>query len=455
MSDDVAHLLIVDDDEGIRKQLRWALDEYRILEASDHSSALAAIRGRSIPVVILDLGLPPDQDGPSEGFRVLDDIITATPDTKVIVMTGQTDRAYALKAVSSGAYDFYEKPPELDALSLIVSRAARLHDLEQENQRLSANARLDPLPGVVSADPAMLQVCEEVRRFAASDITILLVGESGTGKEVLARAIHSLSDRSEAPYVAMNCAAVPEALLESEVFGHEKGAFTGAHKSVIGKAELANKGTLLLDEIGDLPLALQAKLLRFLQERVIERLGGRRPIPVDIRVISATNRDPRQLIEEGMFREDLYYRLSEAVVEIPPLRSRPGDTIAIARHLVEVYAREKGKTVRGFTPRALTALASYRWPGNVRELENRIKRALVTTSESRIDVNDLALPNGEGQAAAPGPTQTLREARECAERSVVESALAEADGNISKAAKILDTSRPTLYQLLKQYKLRD
>ena len=447
-------LLVVDDDEGIRKQLRWALDDYKVLEAWDHGSALSAIRGKSIPVVVLDLGLPPDQDGPSEGFRVLNQILTTAPTTKVIVMTGQTDREFALKAIGTGAYDFYQKPLELDALSLMVERAVRLHQLETENRRLSEQANSTPLPGLVSADTAMLKVCEEVRRFAKAEISVLLVGESGTGKELLARAMHDLSDRAEGEYVAINCAAVPETLLESEIFGHEKGAFTGAVKTVIGKAEQANNGTLLLDEIGDLPLALQAKLLRFLQERVIQRLGGRRSIPVDIRLVSATNRDPRDLIDQGLFREDLYYRLSEAVVQIPPLRDRPNDTLAIARYLVQEFGNEKRIYGRSFTPDAVAALTSYSWPGNVRELENRIKRALVTTNGTRIDAAALELSPAGDQRPEQIAVQTLQEARENAERAVIERALAETDGNISRTAQILGISRPTLYQLLKQLGLK-
>ena len=459
-------LLVVDDDEGIRRQLRWALDGFSVIEAEDRGSAVARVEKDGAPVVILDLGLPPDVDGPSEGLQALEEILRIAPDTKVIVMTGQTEREYAVQAVGLGAYDFYQKPLELDALQLVVGRAMRLVELETENRRLADSAgEAAPLPGLVTSDPAMLKVCEEVKRFAAANMTILVVGESGTGKEVLARAIHDLSARARQPYVAINCAAVPDTLLESEFFGHEKGSFTGANKSVQGKVELANKGTLLLDEIGDLPLPLQAKLLRFLQERVIGRVGGRREIPVDIRVVSATNRDPQSLIEEGLFREDLYYRLSEAVVQIPPLRERPNDIIAIAQHLLGKFGKETGLASPGFTQTALSSLAGYAWPGNVRELENRIKRALVTADGGRIDDSALDLPRRAGQtgragaegdpaAAGEAPVLTLKEAREQAERLAVERAMAAAEGNISKASKLLETSRPTLYQLLKQHDIK-
>ena len=463
MSEANSALLIVDDDEGIRRQLRWALDGFQVLEAKDRASAVATVKKRGVPVVVLDLGLPPDVDGPSEGLQALEEILAIAPDAKVIVMTGQTEREYAVKAVGLGAYDFYQKPLEMDALELVVGRAMRLFELEAENRRLSSGAeQATPLPGLVGSDPSMLKVCEAVKRFAAADMTILLVGESGTGKELVARAIHDLSKRAAQPYVPINCAAVPDTLLESEFFGHEKGSFTGANKSVQGKVEMANKGTLLLDEISDLPLALQAKLLRFLQERVIERIGGRKEIPVDIRVVSATNRDPQQLIDEGRFREDLYYRLSEAVVQIPPLRERPNDIIAISQHLLGRFARETGIASSGFTQDALSGLASYDWPGNVRELENRVKRALVTADGARIDLAALDLPRGdaegngaEASAAVPDlPVLTLKEAREQAERDAVERAMIAAGGNISKAAKLLETSRPTLYQLLKLHDIR-
>jgi two-component system NtrC family response regulator len=420
-----------------------------VAEAEDRPSALALVRKHPVPVVILDLGLPPDADGPSEGLRALEEILSTAPQTKVIVMSGQSEREYAIRAVGAGAYDFYQKPLDFDSLNLMVGRAIRLYELEAENRRLVTSANASPLPGLVTNDPKMLKVCEQLRLFAAADMTVLLVGESGTGKELLARAIHTLSKRSAQPYVAINCAAVPDTLLESEFFGHEKGTFTGAHKSVAGKAEMANKGTLLLDEIGDLPIALQAKLLRFLQERVVERVGGRKLIPVDIRVISATNRDPKKLIEEGLFREDLYYRLSEAVVSIPPLRERPSDIVAISQHLLAKFSAEAGFAVRSFTLEALAAMTSYPWPGNVRELENRIKRAVVTSQTASIGADAMELSSPQQK----GGTPTLRDARENAERTAIQSAMAEAGGNVSKAANILETSRPTLYQLMKRYQI--
>ncbi|MCG8359130.1 MAG: PEP-CTERM-box response regulator transcription factor [Kiloniellales bacterium] len=450
MSANAASLLIVDDDDGLRRQLRWAFDGLEVFDAGDREAALSVVGREQPPVVLLDLGLPPDPDGPSEGLRTLREILSAAPETKVIVMTGQEEREYALKAIAFGAYDFYQKPLEVEILQHMIQRAVNLHALETENRRLATASAETPLTGFVTSDPETIKVCEQIRRFAAAGVTVLLIGESGTGKEVLARAVHEMSDRVDGPFVAINCAAIPENLLESELFGYEKGAFTGAVKTTPGKVELANKGSLLLDEISELPMPLQAKLLRFLQERVVERVGGRKQISVDIRVIAATNRDPRSLIEDGGFREDLFFRLSEAVVNIPPLRKRAKDVVILSHHLLERYCKELGRNLRGFTPDALAALSRHHWPGNVRELENRIKRAVVTAERGLIDVENLDLP----KKPSGGARITLKQARQSAEEAAIKAAMAEAEGNISRAAKILGTSRPTLYNLLEQYKLQ-
>ncbi len=443
-------LLIVDDDEGLRRQLSWAFDDCEVIVAGDRQSALGLVREHHPPVVVLDLGLPPDPHGPTEGMAVLQAILAQEPATKVIVMSGQTQREYAVQAVARGAYDFYQKPIEIETLNLIVQRAYHLHSLEEENRRLQGVDVRTALPGLITTNTDMLRLCEEIRRFAPSDVTVLLLGESGTGKEVFARATHDLSKRAKGPFVPINCAAIPEHLLESELFGHEKGAFTGAVKTTPGKVEVADGGTLFLDEIGDLPLPLQAKLFRFLQERVIERIGGRRQIPVDIRIVSATNKDLAKLIEGGQFREELYYRLAETVISIPPLRDRPDDAVVIAHHFLRHMAKAQGRAIKGFTAEALAAISSCAWPGNVRELENRIKRAVVAAHGHTVTLEDLGLPTAQRESQ----TGTLKEFREKAERRAITQAIAETEGNVSKAAKILDVSRPTLYQLLREYNIK-
>jgi two-component system NtrC family response regulator len=443
-------LLIVDDDEGLRRQLGWAFNDWEVVLAGDRETALSVVRDQHPPVVVLDLGLPPDPHGPTEGLAALDSILSAAPDTKIVVMSGQTQREYAVRAVGRGAYDFYQKPIEIETLSLIVQRAYRLHSLEEENRRLSRSGTSTALPGLITANPEMLALCDELRRFAPSDVSVLLLGESGTGKEVLAHAAHELSHRSKQPFVAINCAAIPEHLLESELFGHEKGAFTGAVKTTPGKVELADGGTLFMDEIGDLPLPLQAKLFRFVQERVIERVGGRRQIAVDLRIVSATNKDLSRLIAGGTFREELYYRLAEVVIRIPPLRDRPDDAVLLAHHFLHSQAAVNGRPVRGFSKDALTAISQYAWPGNVRELENRVKRAVVAAHEPYIKIEDLGLLSDEGD----GSSCTLKQMREKAERQAITRAMIETEGNVSKAAKMLDISRPTLYQMLKEYDIK-
>lgn len=443
-------LLVVDDDEGLRKQLRWAFDDCEVFLAEERREAVALIERERPSVVLLDLGLPPDPHGPTEGLAILQAILSVAPETKVIVMSGQTQREYAVQAVARGAYDFYQKPIEIETLGLIVRRAFRLFSLEDENRKLVSSAVEVPLPGLVTANPKMLQVCQQMRRFAPSDVTILLLGESGTGKEVFARAAHSLSKRANKPFIPINCAAIPEHLLESELFGHEKGAFTGAIKSTAGKVEMADGGTLFLDEIGDLPLPLQAKLFRFVQERIIERIGGRRPIPVDIRIVCATNQDLIKKITTGEFREELYYRLNEVTIQIPPLRERPDDAVVLAHHFLRQFATEQGRPVRGFTPQALAAISSYNWPGNVRELENRIRRAVVAAQAAHIGPGDLDL----AMAEQAGERTTLKQSRDKAERDAVTRAMIESAGNVSQAARILEISRPTLYQLLREHDIK-
>ncbi len=443
-------LLIIEDDLGLQRQLRWSFDRYELFFAADRESALELVRSESPPVVTLDLGLPPDVDGASEGLATLEAILAEAPETKVIVVTGNEDRDNAVKAVGIGAYDFYQKPIDDEVLALIIDRAHQLYSLEAENRRLVLGDREAPLRGIITSCPAMVKVCRTVEKVAPADVSVLLTGESGTGKEVLARALHELSPRSDGPFIAINCAAIPENLLESELFGHEKGAFTGAVKQTQGKIELADGGTLFLDEIGDLPLPLQVKLLRFLQERVIERVGGRKPIPVNVRVVSATHQELSEMIASGAFREDLFYRISELVVRIPPLRERANDPVILARHFLNRLNKELGRSIRGFTSDALAALAKYDWPGNVRELENRLKRAVIMAEGKRITAQDLEL------AAEPEeiPPLNLKEVRERAERDALTRALAQVDGNVSQAAKLLGVSRPTLYDLMRYHRIK-
>ena len=387
---------------------------------------------------------------PPRGLAALDDIIAAAPATKVIVMTGQTERVYAVQAVGAGAYDFYQKPIEIDVLAPIVNRAYGLYQLEEENRELSNAAAATPIPGLITANPMMQDLLRKVREIAPTDVSVLLYGESGTGKELFARATHDLGRRKRNRFVAINCAAIPDQLLESELFGHERGAFTGAIKMTKGKVEIADGGTLFLDEIGDLSLHLQAKLLRFLQERVIERIGGHQPIKVDVRVVAATNKDLLRAIEKGEFREDLYYRLSEVTIEIPPLRERPEDSVVIANHFVQSYSRDQGRNVRGFSNDALVAISTHLWPGNVRELQNRIKGAVITASGTKITAADLELDN-RGRTSG---RVTLRKARDRAESQAVSMAMLQANGNVSTAAKLLDISRPKLYDLIRLHNIR-
>jgi two-component system NtrC family response regulator len=450
MSDPKPKILLVEDDPGLQKQLKWSLGDYELVVAADRESAIVQLRRHEPPVVLLDLGLPPDADGATEGLAALQQILSLAPATKVIVVTGNLDRSNALKAIQLGAYDFFQKPFDPDVLALMIARALHVHALESENRLLVSHQRGSALQGLITSSEPMLKICRTVEKVAPANATVLLLGESGTGKEVLARGVHELSPRAGKRFVAINCAAIPDTLLESELFGYEKGAFTGAAKQTIGKIEYANEGTLFLDEIGDLPMPLQAKLLRFLQERVIERLGGRGEIPVDVRVVCATHRDLADMIHEGSFREDLYYRLSEITVKIPPLRERPGDAVLLAQAFLERYAREMGRNLHSFTADALAALEAHAWPGNVREMENLIKRATIMADGTRITATDLGL---DGGAAEPQPFN-LRQAREHAERLAINRALAHSEGNIAQAAELLGVTRPTLYDLMAKIGLK-
>ena len=449
MSQSKKHLLIIEDDPGLQKQLRWSLDDYDVLVASDREAALAMVRRHEPAVITMDLGLPPDADGASEGLATLEQILALAPTTKVIVLSGNQDRANAVKAVAMGAYDFYQKPFDLEVLQLIVKRAFHLSQLEAENRKLQRLRPGSALAGIITSSEPMQKICRTIEKVAPVDATVLLLGESGTGKEVLARAVHDLSPRGVKRFVAINCAAIPENLLESELFGYEKGAFTGAAKQTKGKIEYADGGTFFLDEVGDLPMPLQAKLLRFLQERVVERLGGREEIPVDVRVVCATHQDLRRLITEGRFREDLFYRISEVTVNIPPLRERPGDAVLLAHAFLDRYAEQFKKPVKTFAPDAVAAIERHGWPGNVREMENCIKRAVIMSDGNRIEAADLDLP-GAQQEAEP---LNLRQVREAAEREAVLRALARVDGNIARAAELLGVSRPTLYDLIGRYEI--
>lgn len=449
MSDERPVLLMVEDDRGLQKQMRWSFDQYQVVFAEDRDSAIAALRRVEPAVMTLDLGLPPNPDTTDEGFRILEEVLTLAPATKVIALTGQNDRPNAVRAIGMGAYDFFAKPFEAETLGLVIARAFRIADLERENRRLREMRLDDTVAGLVTRDPGMLKVCRQIEKLAPTQATVLLHGESGTGKEVLARALHAGSPRRAKRFVAINCAAIPDALLESELFGYEKGAFTGAARTTPGKIETADGGTLFLDEIGDLPMALQAKLLRFLQERVVERVGGREEIPVDVRVVCATHRNLRERIAEGAFREDLFYRLTEMIVSIPPLRDRAGDASLLAHAFVQRFAKANGRDRLVLRDDALDAIAAHRWPGNVRELENAIKRAVIMAEGNAIAAEDLGLEAPEDPQAF-----NLRQVRDEAEKQAVLKVMARCDGNIARAAELLGVSRPTLYDLLNRFGLR-
>jgi two-component system NtrC family response regulator len=453
MSDMRPKLLIVEDDPGLQRQLRWAYEEYQLFIAGDREEAIELLRAEVPDVVTLDLGLPPDPDGTSEGFATLSEILRIKPETKVIVASGHGARESALDAISGGAYDFYQKPVDIDELGLIVRRAFHVHALERENARLAeiAPEGAAVLGKLITSAPEMLKVARTIERVASAQVSVLLLGASGTGKELLAQGLHDASPRKSGNFVAINCAAIPETLLESELFGHEKGAFTGAVKTTPGKIEQAQGGTLFLDEVGDIPLPLQVKLLRFLQERVIERIGGRQPIAVDTRIVCATHQNLEEMIASGTFREDLYYRLAEIVVRIPALKDRAGDPALLARHFLNRFAKDMNPQVKGLAPDALAALDAWQWPGNVRELENRMKRAVIMADGKHVTAADLDL---DGEREAGGDVVNLKAAREMADRRAIRRAIARTDGNISGAAKMLGISRPTLYDLLKQYQMQ-
>jgi two-component system, NtrC family, response regulator len=439
-------VLIVEDDDGIRRQYRWAFPEFELLLAARRNEAVDMVRRTRPQVAVVDLGLPPDPDGASEGLATLEAVLQIAPETSVIIATGNEDRKHALKAISLGAYDFFQKPVDIEILRVILDRALRLYNLKTENRRLLAAASRSPIEEIVAGSEPMLQLLRTIEKVAPADVSIMLLGESGTGKELLANAVHRLSRRTHGPFVVINCAAIPETLLESELFGHEKGAFTGAVQQVIGKVESANGGTLFLDEIGDLPPAMQVKILRFLQDHMIERIGGRRSIAVDVRVICATHQDLEKLIGEGRFREDLYYRLNEMRLRVPPLRERGADAALLAMHFLRQSNGAYGRKLKGFTSNALAIIARHPWRGNVRELENRVKRAVIMSDGPLVKPADLEFADDEVDLSLD-----LRSARDRAAREVIQLAIAKSDGNITRAAKLLGISRPTLYAMAKEH----
>lgn len=452
MAESKQKLLIVEDDLGLQKQLKWSYEDFEVFCASNRDEAIALLRLEEPDVVTLDLGLPPDPDGVTEGFAVLDEMLKLKPDTKIIVASGHGAKESALRAISAGAWDFYQKPVDIDELHLIVRRAFHVRQLEVQNallQQPEVGGEL-LLGTILTAAPEMVKVARTIERVAPTDASVLLLGASGTGKELLARGLHNASGRKDKPFIAINCGAIPENLLESELFGHEKGAFTGAVKTTEGKLEIANGGTLFLDEVGDIPLALQVKLLRFLQERTIERIGGRKVIPVDVRIVCATHRNLNKMILEQSFRDDLYYRLAEVTVNIPPLSGRTGDAILLAKHFVSRFAREMNPSIKGMATSALTAIDQWKWPGNVRELENRIKRAVIMAEGKFVTADDLDFAEDHEEDRL----LNLKAAREASDRKAIKRAIARTEGNISSAAKLLGVSRPTLYDLLKQYDLQ-
>ena len=435
---------------GLQTQLKWCFDEYKVIAAANRTEALTQLRRHSPPVVLQDLGLPPDADGVGEGLQTLQEILSLAPATKVIVVTGNHDRTNAVKAVSLGAYDFYEKPVDTDILRLLVNRAFHIYALEEQNRQLRESQDGSPLEGIIATDEGMLKVCRMVEKVAPTSASVLILGESGTGKELLARAVHAQSNRHAGRFVAINCAAIPEQLLESELFGYERGAFTGAAKQTIGKVELADGGTLFLDEIGDMPLALQAKLLRFLQDRVIERVGGREEIRVDVRIVCATNQDLSALIAAQRFRQDLYYRIGELSIAVPPLRERGTGTLVIAHAILRRLCAAEARPKRGFTEEATAAIGAYAWPGNVRELENKIRTAVIMSDAPVITAEDLGLAKVLDKTLA----FNLREVRAQAEKEAIRQAMTIADGNVSRAAELLGVTRPTLYDLMERYGMR-
>lgn len=444
-------ILVVDDDLGIQKQLKWSLSGYEVIFAEDRQSAINQLRRHEPKVVTLDLGLPPDPANATEGLAALEEILALAPQTKVIVVTGNNDKDNALKAIALGAYDFYQKPIDSDTIQILINRAVGLFKLEQENRQLAKSS--SSMSKIIGNSECIQLVSRKAEKIAQTDISTLLLGESGTGKEVFARSIHDHSLRKDNSFVAINCASIPENLLESELFGYEKGAFTGANKTTLGKIETAQGGTLFLDEIGDMPLGLQAKMLRFLQERVIERVGGRSEIPVDIRVICATHRNLQEMVEEQSFREDLFYRVGEIVISIPPLRDRENDVVLLAKTFLNQYNEEFGTKVKGLSDGAIKAMLQHKWNGNIRELQNKLKSAVILAEGATIQADDLGLmyrdDGGEIESL------NLREVREEAESRAIRRAYFQSEKNMSRTAELLGVTRPTLYSLIDKYHLDD
>ena len=459
------YLLVVDDDNGIRKQLKWGLDKiYKVALAEDGRKALELFKKHAPAVVTLDLGLPPDADGASEGLRVLEEILAEGKNTKVIVVSGNEEHKNALAAIGLGAYDYCQKPIELETLKVILSRAFHLAELEAENRRLQEQKAGGgaTMQGIFGQCPQMEEIFSIVRKVGSIDVPVLILGESGTGKELIARAIHENSLRKDGPFIPINCGAIPESLLEAELFGHEKGSFTGAQSRVQGKVEFANGGTLFLDEIGDMPLLLQVKLLRFLQEKVIQRVGGREDIEVDARIVAATNINIEEAIKNGEFREDLYYRIGVVTAKLPLLKDRGEDIALLANLFMRRYAHEFKQRVKCFSVASLRAMNGYDWPGNIRELENRVKRAVIMTDSLTIEPTDLGFTAGPEAGVEEMTTaglgfdisgMKLKDARSLVEKKLVTEAMATAEGNVQKAAEALGVSRPTLYDLMKKHGL--
>ncbi|HEV8397381.1 MAG TPA: PEP-CTERM-box response regulator transcription factor [Vicinamibacterales bacterium] len=442
-----SRLLIVDDDEDIRTQMKWALvQDYEVFQAGDRVEALAAFTTDRPIVTLLDLGLPPRPNEPAEGLLALSELLAVDPLAKVIVISGQGDKDNALHAVGAGAYDFLCKPVDMDELRLVLRRCVYVAELEQEYQALQASARPDVFEEMLGTSPPMQGVFTFIRKVAPTSAPVLILGESGTGKEMVARALHRRSPHKGGPFVAINCSAIPEGLLESELFGHERGAFTGAHALRKGHIETAAGGTLFLDEIGELPAPVQVKLLRFLQEKRFQRVGGRQEIHSDTRVVAATSVNLQESVASGTFREDLYFRLAVVIVKVPPLRDRGEDIGLVAKDFVHRYGMQHGKRSMTFAPDALRALSLYRWPGNVRELQNRVQRAVIMADGKRVTAADLELTDVLSETAP----QTLREARQNAEREIVEEVLRRHRGKITSAAVELGISRPTLYELMEK-----
>ncbi|MGB7996278.1 MAG: PEP-CTERM-box response regulator transcription factor [Photobacterium halotolerans] len=444
-------LLVIEDDPGIQKQLKWCFPQYEVVMAADRKSAITALRRYEPKVITLDLGLPPDEANASEGLAILQEILALAPYTKIIVITGNDDKANALKAIELGAHDFYHKPIDDDILAVIIDRAFVVAKLESENINLRQSSL--EANGFIGNSPQIQQVCRMIERIAPTEITTLILGESGTGKEVIARAIHAKGPRADKPFIAINCASIPEHLLESELFGFEKGAFTGAHKTTAGKIECADGGTLFLDEIGDMPYPLQAKILRFLQEKVIERVGGRHEIPVDVKIICATHQNLEQMMTDKTFREDLFYRISEITIQNPPLRDRDQDILILARYFLQQANQQSPRKISGFTDDAIRAMLQHSWPGNIRELQNKVKSAVIMSDNKFISSLDLALQPIEDDLEPMA--LNLRQVREAAEKQAIAKALSLSNGNMSHTANILGITRPTLYSLMDKYTVKN